>query len=102
VEPIQVKGKEAPLRAWLARAAASAPAERPLSAAPFVGRDAELKLLVQTWTRTCAESHPQLVTLAGPPGIGKTRLTGEFAQHVETAGGRILRGRSLPYGERVA
>jgi class 3 adenylate cyclase len=102
VEPILAKGKQAPMRAWLARAAISAPADRPVSAAPFVGRDAELELLVRTWARTSEELQPQLVTLVGPPGIGKTRLTLEFAERVEDAGGRTLRGRPLPYGEPTA
>jgi class 3 adenylate cyclase len=102
MEPILAKGKEVPLRGWLARGVTSAPAERPLSAAPFIGRDAELELLVRAWARTSGELHPQLVTLVGPPGIGKTRLTLEFAGRVEGAGGRVLRGRPLPYGEPVA
>ncbi len=80
----------------------SAPADRPLSAAPFIGRDAELELLVRAWARTSGELHPQLVTLVGPPGIGKTRLTREFAARVEADGGRTLRGRPLPYGEPAA
>ena len=87
MEPILAKGKEAPLRAWLARWATSAPADRPLSAAPFLGRDAELELLVRAWARTSGELHPQLVTLVGPPGIGKTRLTREFAARVESGRG---------------
>ncbi len=45
METVIAKGKEAPLRVWLARAVTSAPADRPLSAAPFIGRDAELELL---------------------------------------------------------
>jgi class 3 adenylate cyclase len=102
LEPIDAKGKEAPLLAWLARGAISAPADRPVSATPFVGRDADLELLVRTWARTSSELHPLLVTLVGPPGIGKTRLTVEFAEHVESTGGRTLRGRPLPYGEPAA
>ena len=102
VEPIIAKGKELPLPAWLARAATSAPADRPVSAAPFIGRDTELELLVRTWARTSSERHPQLVTVVGAPGIGKTRLTLEFAARVQSAGGRTLRGRPLPYGEPVA
>jgi class 3 adenylate cyclase len=102
VEPILAKGKDAPVAAWLARAITSAPAERPVSAGPFIGRDAELELLVRTWARTSGELHPQLVTLVGAPGIGKTRLTLEFAARVQSAGGRILRGRPLPYGEPAA
>jgi class 3 adenylate cyclase len=102
LEPIPVKGKQVPMAAWLARAATSSPGDRPVSAAPFVGRDTELELLVRTWARTSDELHPQLVTLVGPPGIGKTRLTLEFAAHVESARGRTLRGRPLPYGEPAA
>jgi class 3 adenylate cyclase len=70
LEPILAKGKQAPMPAWLARAAIAAPGDRPVSAAPFVGRDTELELLVRTWTRTAEELQPQLVTLVGPPGIG--------------------------------
>ncbi len=102
IAPLQAKGKAAPLRAWLARAASADPAERRVSDAPFVGRDTELELLVRAWTRTCSERYPQLVTVVGAPGIGKTRLTLELARHIESEGGRVLRGRSLPYGERAA
>ena len=102
MEPIVAKGKQSPLRGWLARGVTSAPADRPLSAAPFIGRDAELELLVRAWARTSGDLHPQLVTLVGPPGIGKTRLTLEFAGRVQSTGGRILRGRPLPYGESAA
>jgi class 3 adenylate cyclase/predicted ATPase len=102
LEPILAKGKEAPLVVWLARGITSAPADRPLSAAPFIGRDAELELLARAWARTAGELHPQLVTLVGPPGIGKTRLTREFAARVDADGGRTLHGRPLPYGEPAA
>jgi len=102
IEPILAKGKQAPLRVWLARGVTSAPADRPLSAAPFIGRDAELELLARAWERTSGELHPQLVTLVGPPGIGKTRLTREFAARVDADGGRTLHGRPLPYGEPAA
>jgi len=102
VAPILAKGKEVPITAWLARAAASAPADRPVSAAPFIGRDTELELLVRTWARTSSELRPQLVTLVGSPGIGKTRLTLEFAARVESAGGRVFSGRPLPYGASAA
>ena len=102
MEPILAKGKRSPLRAWLARGATAPPAERPLSRARFVGRDGELELLMGMWARSCSEKHPRLVTLVGLPGIGKTRLAHEFAQRVEQAGGRTLRGRPLPYGEPAA
>jgi class 3 adenylate cyclase len=102
VQAISAKGKEQPLPVWLARAATATPADRPVSATPFVGRDAELELLQRTWSRVRSESQPQLVTIVGPAGMGKTRLTLEFGAHVHRSGGRTLRGRPLPYGERTA
>jgi predicted ATPase len=42
------------------------------------------------------------VTVIGPAGVGKTRLAVEFAGLVEDRGGRIVRGRSLPYRESTA
>jgi class 3 adenylate cyclase len=102
IAPVQAKGKAAPLPAWLALSAAATPPERPVSSAPLVGRDTELELLERAWWRTSAERYPQLLTILGPPGIGKTRLALELARHIEGEGGRVLRGRSLPYGERAA
>jgi class 3 adenylate cyclase len=98
VEPILAKGKRKPLAAWLALEALTAPAERAASAAPMVGRDRELELFRRTWESVITERRPDLVTVIGPPGIGKTRLTREFVGLVEPSGTRVLRGRSLPYG----
>jgi class 3 adenylate cyclase/tetratricopeptide (TPR) repeat protein len=99
LEPIQAKGKRKPLAAWLALEALTGPAERAASAAPMVGRDRELALLRRTWESVTTQRRPDLVTVIGPPGIGKTRLTREFVGLVEPSGTRVLRGRSLPYGE---
>ena len=101
--PVLAKGKSAPLRAWLARSATPAPAERLLSDAPFVGRDTELDLLWRTWERTRTQLRPALVTVVGTAGVGKSRLARELTRRVgEQEGGLVLRGRSLPYGERAA
>jgi class 3 adenylate cyclase/tetratricopeptide (TPR) repeat protein len=99
LEAIQAKGKRRPLAAWLALQARTAPAERATSAAPMVGRDRELELLRRTWESVTTQRRPYLVTVIGPPGIGKTRLTRELVGLVEPSGARVLRGRSLPYGE---
>ena len=45
-----------------------------------------------------AERRPHLVTVFGPAGIGKSRLALELAQQVASLGGRVMRGRSTPYG----
>lgn len=97
VDPLTVKGKEHPVRAWLAGEPLGGPAERTVSAAPIIGRNEELELLLSMWRRAIDESRPQLVTVVGPPGIGKSRLTLEFSG--SAVGGRLLQGRSFPYGE---
>jgi tetratricopeptide (TPR) repeat protein len=65
----------------------------------MVGRAAELALLTSTWERVVREKVAHLLTVVGPPGIGKSRLSREFAALVAERGGRTLQGRSLPYGE---
>ena len=98
---IDAKGKADAVEAWLAVEAATAPADRPLGTTALVGRDRELELLRSVWSRAVNENRPHLVTLVGPPGIGKSRLCQEITALVAGSGGRILRGRCLPYEERV-
>jgi len=97
---VDAKGKSEAVEAWLAVEAATAPADRPLGAARLVGRDRELEVLRSVWARAMDERRPHLVTLVGPPGIGKSRLCHEIASLADAGGGRILRGRCLPYEER--
>jgi class 3 adenylate cyclase len=102
VEPVTAKGKAEPIAVWRAVAAASPTGERHLSTTPFVGRERELGLLEATWERVVLERRPHLITVLGPPGVGKSRLTAEFMERVASRSGRIARGRSLPYRERSA
>jgi DNA-binding SARP family transcriptional activator len=51
----------------------------------FVGRERELGLLREAW-RQARSGERQLVVVAGEPGIGKTRLTREFALEAHDAG----------------
>jgi class 3 adenylate cyclase/tetratricopeptide (TPR) repeat protein len=95
---VEAKGKTEPVEAWLAIEPSSAPAERPLVSTALVGRDRELELMASVWTRALSERRPHLVTVIGPPGIGKTRLCHEAASIVTAESGRVLRGRCLPYG----
>jgi class 3 adenylate cyclase/tetratricopeptide (TPR) repeat protein len=98
---IGAKGKADAVEAWLAVEAATAPADRPLATTPLVGRERELEVLRSVWSRAVAEQRPHLVTLVGPPGIGKSRLSREFMSSLETTGGRLVRGRCLPYEDQV-
>ena len=102
VEPVVAKGKSAPIEAWRAVAPTTAGGERDLSSTPFVGRDREVGLLDATWERVELERRPHLITMLGPPGVGKSRLTAEFTERIAARGGRIVRGRCLPYRERSA
>jgi class 3 adenylate cyclase len=104
-DAVLAKGKAEPVSAWEAVAARSRVGvevtQQP--AAPLVGRARELDLLVSTLGRVCEDRAPQLVTLVGVPGIGKSRLVGELYQTAdrETEIVRWRQGRSLPYGEGV-
>jgi class 3 adenylate cyclase len=98
-EPVHAKGKQEPVRVWHALGAAADPGERAVGRAPMVGRTSELALLGGIWDRVVSERRPQLVTLFGPAGIGKTRLAAEFSELAREGGARVIRGRSVPYGE---
>lgn len=102
VQAITAKGKSEPIPVWCALCAASATGERYLSSTPFVGRNRELDVLAATWERVELERRPHLITILGPPGVGKSRLTAEFFETVSGRGGRVVRGRCLPYRERSA
>jgi class 3 adenylate cyclase len=96
--PVEVKGKQAPLRVWLALRARTAPGERVMTTVPMLGRTHELAVLERIFESVTAEQRPHLVTVLGDAGIGKTRLAAEFGKRLEGRGVRVLRGRSLPYG----
>jgi tetratricopeptide (TPR) repeat protein len=63
-----------------------------LDSHPFVGRDVELLAIEDRW-RAAVAGRPQLVLLAGEPGIGKTRVARRFAQTAHDGGARVLFGR---------
>ena len=70
---------------------------------PLIGRERDLGALEDALDRARQQRSPQLVTLVGEPGIGKSRLAYELMQTVE-AEPELIRwrqGRSLPYGEGV-
>jgi class 3 adenylate cyclase len=102
VEAVTAKGKAAPIEAWRAIAPTTASGERDLSSTPFVGRAREVGLLDATWERVELERRPHLITVLGPPGVGKSRLAAEFTERIAARGGRVIRGRCLPYRERSA
>ncbi len=103
-EPIVAKGKAAPLRAFTAVRARSVIPEQarglPAMRAALVGRDRELKLLLDTIERAKAERAVHVFTLLGEPGVGKSRLVGECLARLRGES-VIMRGRCLPYGTGI-
>lgn len=98
IEPLTVKGKREPVRAWVALGARSDPGVRTPSTAPMLGRGNELASLERTLESVARDRRPHLVTVFGDAGIGKTRLASEFTGRLAPEDVRVLHGRSLPYG----
>jgi class 3 adenylate cyclase/tetratricopeptide (TPR) repeat protein len=103
--PVAAKGKEQPVAVWEALEAKSLfgvdvdlkPSTR------LVGRRRDLDQLLDGLARAKAEREPQLVTIVGVPGMGKSRLLQELSSILEAEPDLIRwrQGRSLPYGEGV-
>jgi class 3 adenylate cyclase len=106
LEPVEVKGKAAPLAIWRplkARARFGSDVTR-THATPLVGRDLEKPLLIGTFERSAQQRSCQLVTIVGEPGVGKSRLCAELFHHIDEHPDLITwrQGRCLPYGEGIA
>jgi predicted ATPase len=105
-EPVVAKGKAEPVPVWQAVEARSrfGVDVRQHGAAPLIGRERELDVLVGALERVTEEHSAQLVTLVGVPGMGKSRLVYELFQAIERGKTLIYwrQGRSLPYGEGVS
>jgi class 3 adenylate cyclase len=100
-----VKGKTEPLPLWRAKSARSrygGDVRREFKT-PFVGRELEKPLLIATFERAMQQRSPQIVTIVGEPGVGKTRLIGELLTYVHARPEirRWRQGRCLPYGEGI-
>jgi len=105
-EPVSAKGKAAPVPVWEVVHAKSRRGmdleERVLT--PLVGRERELSVVFDAFDRAVGQREPQLVTLVGVPGIGKSRLVAELFQRIREHPELIRwrQGRALPYGAGVS
>jgi class 3 adenylate cyclase/tetratricopeptide (TPR) repeat protein len=104
-EPIIAKGKPEPVVAFHAlRARSQVPVQArgvPGLHAALVGRNRELRLLLETFARAAEDRTPHLFTVVGAPGIGKSRLVAEAVTALADSGARVLHGRCLPYGRGI-
>jgi class 3 adenylate cyclase/tetratricopeptide (TPR) repeat protein len=102
-----VRGREQPVHAWTAlRVVAGAGGARRVAGveAPLVGRERELRAIIDASERSAEASSVERVVMVGEAGSGKSRLLWEFFKYVD--GIKETRwwhqGRCLSYGEGVA
>ena len=107
--PVTLRGRSSPTEVWLALAKVEQRAGTEPDDIPLVEREHELDLLVNALQRTIRDRTPQLVTLFGQAGIGKSRLTRELYRRARPliegdAAGTALTwytGYCPPFGENV-
>ncbi|HYK95267.1 MAG TPA: AAA family ATPase [Candidatus Dormibacteraeota bacterium] len=100
--PLAVKGKADPLTAWrLTAVHPTAEAVPRHMDSEMVGRDPQLRILTDAAARSRDERAPQLVTVLGLAGVGKSRLVHEFLSRVR-ADVTVIRGHCLSYGDAIS
>ena len=105
LEPLQLKGKEEPVPAWVATGALTEPRRGTvLAKTPLIGREEEAGLLVSLVDRVGREGRPHLVTVVGQAGVGKSRLLRELMSTLidSEAPPTIRSGQCPPYGTGIA
>jgi class 3 adenylate cyclase/tetratricopeptide (TPR) repeat protein len=104
-ESVDAKGKAEPIRVWTAVAAHSRFGVDVAHEArsELVGRERELGVIRDAFERARHERTPQLLTLVGVPGIGKSRLVYELQRLVDADPELITwrQGRCLAYGDGI-
>ena len=83
--PVVVKGKSRPQAVWIALEPTGriGTEYREHLGTTLVGRDTELSLLINAFTRAMDEETSQLVTIGGEPGVGKSRMVEELRRHID-------------------
>jgi len=103
-EPVVAKGKQDSIPVWeVVQARSRLGVDVLQSGSPLVGREREFDVLRGALGRVRAQREPQLVTLVGVPGIGKSRLVFELLRMVDQQPELVTwrQGRSLSYGDGV-
>jgi class 3 adenylate cyclase/tetratricopeptide (TPR) repeat protein len=101
VDPLALKGKAEAVGAYrlLSVQQGVAGHERRLDA-PMIGRERQLRTLLDAFEGVVADRTCHLFTILGPAGIGKSRLVREFGSRIDP-GALLLTGRCLSYGEGI-
>jgi class 3 adenylate cyclase len=100
LEPLTLKGKAEPVPAFRVDAVAASPSISARLELPLIGRDAELRRLLDVYQGTVEARLPRRIRIRGDTGVGKSRLVYEFIDRLPD-GVRVLRGTCLSYGEGI-
>jgi class 3 adenylate cyclase len=104
-DPVDAKGKAEPIPVWQAIAAHSRFGVDVAHEArsELVGREREVAAVQDAFDRARHNRTPQLLTLVGIPGIGKSRLVYELQRVVDADPELITwrQGRCLAYGDGI-
>jgi len=100
MEPLELKGKGKPVRAFRLLSVTTGHARSRRFPARMVGRDSECESLRVAFEKAVADRACVGRTVLGSAGIGKSTLADEFLRTVADRA-TILQGRCLSYGEGV-
>ena len=104
-DPIVLRGHTAPTEVWVPVTAVRRRATmRDQDSTPLVNRVHEIGLLTGALERMVTDRQPQLVTLFGRAGIGKSRLVAELYRYASVRADVDIRWRvgfCPPFGENV-
>src|SRR4051794_1534740 len=103
----KVKGREQPVQAYTAVRVVAAMRGARRSAgveAPFVGRDAQLQVIIDANDGSADDGRARHVAVVGEAGSGKSRLLWEYYKYMDGLKDEFWyhQGRCLSYGEGVA
>jgi class 3 adenylate cyclase len=102
---VAVKGIAAPVQAWQVLrpsvVASRFEALRGAALTRLIGREEEIDLLLRRWARA-KTGDGQVVLISGEAGLGKSRLTAEFAEHLKSEPHLRLRYFCSPYHQDSA